>query len=117
VLAIYRGGQRVAERAVKAAGRGAATSDGGLLAVTAGNEVIVLEAGGAERWRRSVWRATEVAWSADDRRLLVSSPGSLEALDARTGDRIAIACGWNFGLFDGDPTGNPTNAPSACAGP
>jgi hypothetical protein len=65
--------------------------------------VSVLDTSRAVRWTTPVWRAGPVAWSVDDRTLFVAAEGSAtSSLDAATGTRIAMRCGWGFGLYDRD---------------
>jgi len=61
--------------------------------------------------------AGPVAWSIDDRTLFVAADGGAAlSFDAATGERLAIRCGWGFGLYHDDVT-TSSNAPSACAAP
>lgn len=75
----------------------------------------MFDARGVERWRRPVWKAGPVAWSLDDRTLFVAADGGAAiSFDAATGERLAMRCGWGFGLYDREVTAS-LNTPSACA--
>jgi hypothetical protein len=114
-MQVYRDGQ-LAER-LALSGITAISHDGTRFASGYANEVIVSDAKGVERWRRPVWKAGPVAWSPDDRTLFVAEDGGATlSFDATTGERIAIRCGWGFGLYDRD-VATSSNMPSACAAP
>ncbi|HET7499876.1 MAG TPA: hypothetical protein VFK02_02705, partial [Kofleriaceae bacterium] len=95
----------------------ALSHDGAQIAVGYGDVVRVLDVRGAVRWTTPVWHAGPVAWSLDDQTLFIAAEGGATiSLDAATGARIAMRCGWAFGLFDRD-VAQSTNTPSACAVP
>jgi hypothetical protein len=96
-------------------GISAISHDGTRLAAGDSDQVIVFDAGGAQRWRRRVWHARSVAWSPDDRTLFaVADGGATISFDAATGAQLAMRCGWGFGIYDED-IGVSANTPSACA--
>jgi hypothetical protein len=95
----------------------AISHDGRLLVASRANEVTVWDASGVVRWRWPVWHAGPVAWSLDDRTLFVAADGGAAlSFDAGTGERLAIRCGWGFGLYRDDVT-TSSDTPSACAAP
>lgn len=72
---------------------------GRLLALTSNSGVRLLD-GGIERWRLPQWGVVAVTFSDDDRQLLVRTIGGMTMVDAATGERVATACAWGFGVFD-----------------
>jgi len=72
------------------------------------------DATGRQLWRRPVWNARIAVFSADGRRVVAATRGGLIELDAHTGERIAVACGYEFGLHDAPPRAMPANVPTAC---
>jgi hypothetical protein len=115
---VHRDGRPVASLALGAVTAiNAVSHDGQLLAASYGNEVTVADAAGSVRWHHPVWHAGPVAWSADDRTLfVVADGGAALSFDARTGERLALRCGWGFGRYLDDVTAS-SNMPSACAVP
>jgi hypothetical protein len=114
-LRVYRDGRHGAEPIPGQVHLSAVSHDGTLLAAGQGHTVTVFDAHGAERWRRVVWGAGAVAWSYDDRTLFVTATGGAAlSFDARTGERLAVRCGWGFGLYD-EAAIVRVSAPSACS--
>jgi hypothetical protein len=114
---VYRGVHAAPQRLDGVPGVTAISHDGTLLAAGQANDVTVFDAAGAVRWRHPVWRAGPVVWSLDDRTLFVAADGGAAiSFDAASGERLAIRCGWGFGLHDRD-LGTAANMPSACAAP
>ena len=115
---VHRDGRPVASLALGAVTAvNAVSHDGQLLAASYANEVTVADAAGGVRWHHPVWHAGPVAWSADDRTLfVVADGGAALSFDATTGERLALRCGWGFGLYLDDVTAS-SNMPSACAAP
>ncbi len=115
-VAVYRDARTAQPQVLAGVPRITALShDGTRFAAGHGNEVAVFDARGLERWRRPVWKAGPVAWSLDDRTLFVAADGGAAvSFDAATGERLAIRCGWGFGLYDREVTAS-LNTPSACA--
>jgi hypothetical protein len=69
------------------------------------------------RWRQPVWQPGSISWSLDDATVFVAAGGgAMITFDARTGERLAMRCGWGFGLYERDVTAS-ADAPSACAAP
>ena len=113
-IAISRDGQPIGQIPIAAVRRIAVTEDATQLALLLGNEVVVHDPSGTERWRAPAQNALDLAWSSDGR-LVVSTQAGVMAFDAATGSRVALACAWTFGLHDlllGAPR---LAAPSACA--
>lgn len=88
------------------AGAGVLLSDPATLAL--------FDASGKERWRVPAWRAYSIELTADDRQVLVRGLGGLVMLDAATGERVATACGWRFGIYDRAPDATAAGADSVC---
>jgi hypothetical protein len=81
---------------------------------TDGTTLALYAADGTERWRVPAWRVTTVAFTADDRQVLVHGLGGVVLLDAATGERVAAACGWQFGLRDHAPAVSVPGSASVC---
>lgn len=95
----------------------AISHDGTWLAAGSSSEVAVFDVKGVPRWRQPVWKAGSAAWSLDDRTLFVAADGGAAiSFDAKTGARLAIRCGWGFGLYEEDVAVS-SSTPSACAAP
>jgi hypothetical protein len=109
-IAVFRGG-REAWRFPEAPQAIAASHDGAKLAIIHGTTVSLTDTHGAVRWRFSQWLAQAVAFTPDDRHVLVQAIGGLILLDAATGHPVARACGWRFGLRDELPAVPPGTAP------
>ncbi len=95
--------------------RGAFDSTGAAVALIAGNEVLVVDLpAGTVRWRFSLWQPHSIVFTGDDREVIVASQGLL-ALDATTGHRVTMACGWHFGLtLQPSPTAGSFGATTVC---
>jgi hypothetical protein len=106
-VVIYRDGKPVGRLPVVVPHVIAVSDDGSRIAVLRDREVIVFDAGEAERWRAPIPLGVDAAWSGGQ--LVVSTHAGTIALDAATGRRTAVACGWTFGLHD------PKWAPTAVA--
>lgn len=74
----------------------------------------VFDPTGHERWHVAAWKIDQVEMSADGLTLVANTDGGMVAYDAKTGEPIARACGWDFGLYD-DALPPPEGAPSVCA--
>jgi hypothetical protein len=97
-LAIYRDGKPIKQIPVTTLRRVAVTEDATSFALIQDREVIAFDPGGNERWRATVPNAVDLAWSSG--RLVVSTHAGLMALDGGTGNVVALACAWSFGLHD-----------------
>jgi len=76
--------------------------------------LVALDIKGAERWRSEIWHIEQVELTSDGKTLIVETWGGTLALDAATGERVARACAWDFGLHP-LPVAPPGGAPSVCA--
>lgn len=83
-------------------------------ALAQGPSVTMRDRAGRVLWERAVWGATGGEISADGRRLLVQTEAGLIELDAATGDRVATACAFGFGLHDQAPAHAPAAGPTVC---
>ncbi len=79
----------------------------GKLVASIGASGLRLLDGNAERWKAPIWGVYSAAFSDDDTKLLVRAMGGLVMIDVASGERLATACGWSFGLFD-KPTASAT---------
>lgn len=75
--------------------------------------VVMLGKDGAERWRATVWNPQQATLTADEKTLVVPTPGGMLAFDAASGAVVARACGWSFGLHEVKPQ-PPGHARSVC---
>jgi hypothetical protein len=91
-----------------------ASHDASQLAVIHGNELVMVDAKGTERWRKPVWGAVTVVFTTDNRRLVVRTSGGVVSLDAATGERIAAVCGYGFGIEDKAPPVNALGVTPVC---
>ena len=83
------------------------------LALTGNGGVRLLD-GGVERWKLPLWGVMAVTFSDDDSQLLVRTTGGLTIVDAATGERVATACAWSFGLFDAPTSASQVGQGSVC---
>ena len=88
--------------------------DGHQIMMIQGNDLTLADAHGVVRWQRTQWGTSSVVFTADDRRVVIQTAGGLVALDANTGDRVATACGFGFGLQDVAPPVNTLGATPVC---
>ncbi|HEY5927538.1 MAG TPA: hypothetical protein VIV11_37900 [Kofleriaceae bacterium] len=82
-------------------------ADGTRIAMQTGHEIVMRDATGAEQWRKPLWGTNQLVFTNDGKYLAVRANGGLVMLDAATGERTAMECGWSFGLTSTPP---PTNA-------
>jgi hypothetical protein len=90
------------------------SDDGRSIAVISTNMLAMRDQTGHELWRRPTWEVTSVVFSADGRRVIVSTRGGLIERDALTGERLAVSCGYDFGLRAEAPRSMPNNFVPAC---
>ncbi|CAN5338574.1 hypothetical protein BH11MYX1_BH11MYX1_48340 [soil metagenome] len=69
---------------------------------------------GTERWHQSVWGAQLAVFSPDGTQVVIQAQGGVVALDANTGERMAMACGFAFGLMTKPPEVRPLNVAPVC---
>ncbi len=114
-LAVRRGGRTLRKIAIPNAGNIAAVShDRERLAVMKGQGIDLLDATGATRWHQPLFGPIVVAFTEDDRRLVVRATTGLVSYDVATGEPVASACGWAFGLHDTPLTAATYGQPSLC---
>src|SRR5262249_55432799 len=95
----------------------AISGDGTLVATQVGQEIVMVDDSGAEKWRASVWGGGALGFIGGGKRLAVQAPGGFVALDATTGERVARECAWNFGLHDKQPDPMNVAQTSVCEDP
>ena len=91
--------------------------EGTRFVVLEGRDVVMRDDRGAEKWRTPVWGAAQVLFAPDDKRVLVRATGGFVALDATSGARAAMECGWGFGLSKTVPMFRSANAAPVCEDP
>ena len=74
------------------------------LAIADGCIVSLYDPRGARRWRHALCGVHAMTFTPDDHELVASTAGGVIALDPATGDPVAAACGWDFGLHDDLPS-------------
>jgi hypothetical protein len=79
-----------------------------------GTTLALLDSGGKERWRVPAWRSYTFAFTEDDRQVVLRGTGGVVVLDAATGERSAVACGWRFGIHDRAPDAIAPGVDSVC---
>ena len=91
--------------------------DGTLVYVATGSEIIAIDtATGAQHWKLAVPGIDTLKLGSDGQTLFASAQGGMVSLEARSGARIATACGWNFGLHDDQVSAQVFAVPNLCAG-
>jgi hypothetical protein len=90
------------------------SADGQLIATLDESELAMRDAQGHELWRRPMWNTEAFAFSTDERRLAVQTTGGLVVVDAQTGERLASACAFQFGLHDTNAHWFPRGTPTVC---
>ena len=88
---------------------------GKMVAFIGDHEVIGVDVDGGEKWRTPVWQPGTLMFSPDDKRLVIGTIAGYIVLDAATGQRAALACGWNFGLWDTQPAVRNFGQAPVCA--
>ncbi len=81
------------------------------------DQIRLLDLAGTERWHQHVWGAQLAMFSSDDTQVVIQAQGGLVALDAMTGARTAMACGFSFGLMTKPPDLRALNAEPVCEDP
>jgi len=81
--------------------------DGSRFATVVDNDVVVLDGNGDELWHKPLWGTQQLVFTMDGKYLAARASGGLLLLDAVTGERKAMECGWSFSLMTTPP---PTNA-------
>ena len=90
-----------------------AIGDDGRVAAATPNTVVLYDAAGRELWRRGWWTTTSLRFDRRGR-LIVLAGSALLAVDPASGQVIARACGWGFGLGGEPPVQNELDEPSLC---
>jgi hypothetical protein len=91
------------------------THDGSLIAIVGKSSVRLFEtATGKQRWEAPEWATAELAFTRDDKKLVLRAANGQIVIDTATGKRIATTCGWDFGLHDKVPTAATFGMPTAC---
>ncbi|MFN0248147.1 MAG: hypothetical protein ACKV2T_14750 [Kofleriaceae bacterium] len=91
--------------------------DGSMVVVATANEVVALDTStGAERWKLTVPNVDTLTFSVDGRTLFAMASGGLVSIEPRNGTRLAVVCGWNFGLHDDQVSARVFSAPNLCGG-
>jgi hypothetical protein len=87
---------------------------GDRLAGIHGAELAVYDPNGGLKWRQNVWGAQAMLFTRDGTRLVVRTTGGLLMLDAATGERLAAACGFTFGIMTKTPAATALNTRPVC---
>jgi hypothetical protein len=95
----------------------AVTRGGSRLATVRENHVVMLDDSGAELWRKPLWGAQQLVFTSDGAYLAARANGGLLILDAATGERKAVECGWSFSLMTDPPTTNALASAPICEDP
>jgi hypothetical protein len=95
----------------------AVTADGSRFGVLIDHDVVVVDSQGAEQWRKPLWGAQQLLFTKDGKHLAVRANGGLVLLDAKTGARTAMECGWSFSLMTTPPPTNALAAAPVCEDP
>jgi hypothetical protein len=95
-------------------GRAAISDDGGMIAVSDTANVMMYDSRGRELWHHELWQPDAMVFSKDQHRIAVVSRGGLVELDAATGERLAAACAFGFGLHDTGWPQRTSNEPTVC---
>jgi len=66
-------------------------------------QITLFDPAGTERWHQIVWGAQRAMFSPDGTQVVIQTPGGIVALDAATGARTAMVCGFSFGLMTNAP--------------
>ena len=77
-------------------------------------QVTLLGPSGTELWRQRVWGAQLALFSPDGTQVVIGTSGGIVALDANTGVRTAMACGFSFGLMTKPPETTPHRTVPVC---
>ncbi|HSD88035.1 MAG TPA: hypothetical protein VLB44_10995 [Kofleriaceae bacterium] len=116
-LRVMKGKTVIRKTAMAASVTAAINADASRIAYIADNAVVMVDATGAELWRQSLWSAQQVTFTADGTKLFVRAMGGIAILDATTGIRTALECGWNFGVTDQAIATNPIGMAPVCEDP
>lgn len=117
-LRIYsRGQSKPAKVKLPGANYAAVSRDGSRFAYATRDELVVADATGAAIWRQPQWGASQLVFSSDASKIVVRGVGGLAVYDATNGARIAMECGWNFGLHDEPLTAMAAGAQPMCEDP
>jgi hypothetical protein len=92
-------------------------ASGARVASIHGGEVAMFLADGTLVWKQNLWGAANGVFSTDGTRLVLRTSGGIVALDAATGERRAVACGFSFGLMTKTPPANALNVRPVCEDP
>jgi hypothetical protein len=95
----------------------AVTVDGSRFAVLIDNDIVVVDNQGSEQWRKPLWGTQQLMFTKDGKHLAVRANGGLVMLDARSGARTALECGWSFSLMTTPPPTNALAAAPVCEDP
>lgn len=118
LLRIYsRGEAKAAKVKLPGATYAAVSRDGGRFAYATRDELVVTDPTGAAIWRQPQWGTSQLVFSSDGKKLVVRGVGGLAVYDATSGVRVAMECGWNFGLYDEPLTAMAAGAQPMCEDP
>ncbi len=87
-----------------------------LLALHQG-QLTLFDPAGTERWHQTVWGAQRAMFSPDGTQVVIQTQGGVVALDAGTGARTAMVCGFSFGLMTKPPELRALNVAPVCEDP
>ncbi len=114
----WKSGKKVSSFEVDKLGSAVAVNaDGSRFAVNANNEVIVVDDKGALQWRTPLWGTQQLVFTKDGKHLAVRANGGLLLLDAATGQKKAMECGWTFSLMTLPPNTNALASAPVCEDP
>jgi hypothetical protein len=113
LLAIHAGETRHLTK-TNELGRAAISDDGAMIAVADTANVTMYDSIGRERWHHELWQPDAVVFSKDQRRIAIASRGGLVELDVATGEQLAAACAYGFGLHDTGWPQRTSNEPTVC---
>lgn len=95
----------------------AVSADGSRFAVQIGNDVVMVDGEGVEQWRKPLWGTQQLMFTKDGNALAVRANGGLVMLDAASGERKAMECGWSFALMTKPPQTNTLAFAPVCEDP
>lgn len=93
----------------------AVNADATRFATREGAAVVMLDEVGSELWRTPVWAASSMLVTGS--RVVIAAPGGFVALDIATGETVARACGFDFGLHVAVPEGRAQDMTPVCEDP
>jgi len=84
------------------------------VALLEGRDVVLRDLTGAQKWRTPVWGGSQVLFAPDDKHVIVRASAGLVVLDAASGERTAMECGWGFGIQTTAPLFRSSNTEPVC---